>query len=112
MKRHSMMLALFLVALTLPLVAQENTQFHHYNFNVGGGVTPMVGAAAGRLNTGWNFVAGGGYNFTHSLGIVGEYMVNQMGASNNALRQLNLPGASGTISSLTGNPTLRFNPPG
>src|SRR5438309_10691085 len=102
--KHCLILFAFLLStLAISSFAQENTQFHHYNCNVGGGVTPMVGADAGRLNTGWNFVAGGGYNFTHSLGIVGEYMVNQMGVSNNALRQLNVPGGSGTIWSLTAN---------
>jgi hypothetical protein len=98
--------------LSITLSAQENTEWHHYNFNVGGGVTPMVGADSSRLNTGWNFVAGGGYNFTRSLGIVGEYMVNQMGVSDTTLRNLNVPGGSATIWSLTANPTVRFNPNG
>src|SRR4051812_49677820 len=112
MTRLFMMLVLLLSTLTTTALSQENTQWHHYNFNVGGGVTPMVGADASRLNTGWNFVAGGGYNFTRSLGIVGEYMVNQMGVSNGVLQQLNVPGGSGTIWSLTANPTLRINPNG
>jgi hypothetical protein len=107
-----MIFALLLATVTIPAVAQENTQWHHYNFNVGGGVTPMVGSDASRLNTGWNFVAGGGYNFTRALGIVGEYMVNQSGVSNQTLQQLNVPGGSGTIWSLTANPTVRFNPNG
>jgi hypothetical protein len=97
---------------TFNLNAQENTQWHHYNFNVGGGVTPTVGADSSRLNTGWNFVAGGGYNFTPAVGITGEYMVNQMNVSSSVLRQLSVPGGTGTIWSLTANPTVRFNPNG
>jgi len=112
MKRYRLVFAFLLSTLTLTSFAQENTQWHHYNFNVGGGVTPMVGADTSRLNTGWNFVAGGGYNFTHALGIVGEYMVNQSGVSDRVLRQLNVPGGSATIWSLTANPTLRINPSG
>jgi hypothetical protein len=112
MTRFLMMVTLLSSTLMIPALAQENTQWHHYNFNFGGGVTPMVGADASRLNTGWNFVAGGGYNFTRSLGIVGEYMVNQSGVSNRVLQQLNVPGGSGNIWSLTANPTLRINPNG
>ena len=57
-------------------------------------------------------MAGGGYNFTRAFGVVGEYMVNQMGVSNGVLQQLSVPGGSGTIWSLTANPTIRFNPSG
>src|SRR5438309_5552132 len=111
--KHCLILFAFLLStLAISSFAQENTQWHHYNFNVGGGVTPMVGADTSRLNTGWNFVAGGGYNFTRIFGIVGEYMVNQSGVSDRVLRNLNVPGGSGTIWSLTANPTIRFNPNG
>jgi hypothetical protein len=107
----------FLFAAAILLVgsramAQENTQWHHYNFNIGAGFTPPVGADSSRLNTGWNFVAGGGYNFNRTFGIVGEYMLNQMSVSDSVLRQLNVPGGTGTIWSLTANPTVRFNPNG
>src|SRR3954468_17887716 len=111
--RYFFLLSVILASvISLNVNAQENTQWHHYNFNVGGGVTPTVGADSSRLNTGWNFVAGGGYNFTRAFGIVGEYMVNQMGISNGVLQQLNVPGGSGTIWSLTANPTVRINPNG
>jgi hypothetical protein len=104
--------AILILIFTMTLGAQENTEWHHYNFNFGGGVTPTVGADSKRLDTGWNFVGGGGYNFNRAFGIVGEYMVNQMSVSSSALRQLNVPGGTGTIWSITANPTVRFNPNG
>jgi len=105
-------LSVLLLSFALSSSAQENTEWHHYNFNIGGGVTPTVGADSSRLNTGWNMVLGGGYNFVRDFGVVGEYMYNQMGVSDSVLRQLNVPGGSGTIWSLTANPTWRFNPNG
>ena len=66
-KRSLVSAAILLFILTLRLGAQENTEWHHYNFNFGGGVTPTVGADSSRLDTGWNFVAGGGYNFTRNV---------------------------------------------
>src|SRR4051812_29810148 len=111
-RKFIIVISTFALLLTVAAGAQENTQFHHYNFNFGGGVTPSVGTDSSRLNTGWNFVAGGGYNFTRNLGVVGEYMVNQTDVNRSVLRQLNVPGGTGTIWSLTANPTIRFNPNG
>jgi hypothetical protein len=112
LKKFLFLTAMLTWMFTVTLTAQESTEWHHYNFNVGGGVTPPAGATSGRLDTGWNFVAGGGYNFTRAFGVVGEYMVNQMDVSSSVLRQLNVPGGTGTIWSLTANPMIRFNPNG
>jgi hypothetical protein len=111
-KRSFVSCTILLLLFVIRSDAQENTQWHHYNLNFGGGVTPPAGADSKRLDTGWNFVAGGGYNFTRNIGIVGEYMVNQMDVSSSVLRQLNVPGGTGTIWSITANPTIRFNPNG
>jgi len=61
-----------------------------------------------RLNTGWNFNAGGGINISNPLAIVAEFGYNSFGISDQALSQLNVPDGNTRIYSVTINPMLRI----
>jgi hypothetical protein len=101
------LLAAFVV-FTLAATAQDNGPAHRFTFNVGGGPTAAIGTMHNRLNTGWNFNAGGGLNVNNPFAIVAEFGYNSFGLSNQSLAQLNVPGGNARIYSVTINPMIRF----
>jgi predicted porin len=80
-----------------------------WNFDIGGGPTPVLGATGQRLNSGANFEFGGGYNFTPRAGFIIEYMDSDFSLSNSYL-QSNGGAISGDadVWSFTLNPVWRF----
>ena len=108
MKTLATLFSLFcLLAFGSLAIAQDGPD-HRWNFNIGAGPTVPVGSIHSRLNTGWNFSAGGGINLSNALGIIAEFHHDNLGVSDRALRDLNVPNGSARIYSLTINPTLRF----
>ena len=99
---------LALLAAVAPCAAQN----HKWTVDVGGGVTNPVGNAGSRVNTGWNFTAGGGYNFRPSVGLIGEFTYNSLGMNRRTLETLQFPDGDMHVWAFTANPTLRLNPSG
>jgi len=79
---------------------------------VGGGLTEPVGPTNNRLDHGFNFTAGGGFNFTPAVGVIGEFCHNQLGITSGALQHVGVPDGGTRIYSLTFNPIVHFNPRG
>jgi hypothetical protein len=79
-----------------------------WNLDIGGGPAPVVGGTQNQLNTGWNFVIGGGYNFTPRTGFVLEFMNAGFGLSGRALQQNNAFYGDANVWSVTLNPIWRF----
>ena len=50
----------------------------HFAFNVGGGFTETLGATGRRIDPGWNFDAGAGYNFNPYIGLMLQLNYNQL----------------------------------
>lgn len=100
----------FLTLLLARPAAAQNTS--KLAFHIGGGFTEPVRYSDGRLETGFNGVAGAGVNFTPEVGIVGEFGYNQLGLSPAALNLAGAPDGSARIYSITANPIFRFNPRG
>ncbi len=98
------LLAVFL----LSVAARAQSDMHRWTFNVGAGPTATIGTMHNRLNTGFNFNAGGGINVSHPLAIMAEFGYNSFGISDQALSALNVPGGNARIYSLTIDPMLRF----
>jgi hypothetical protein len=94
--------------LSMAALAFPQNSLQKFNFELGGGVTPTVGQTSIDLTTGWNAVAGVGYNFDKPLGVRLEFMYNGLGVSNAALRQLNEPAGNAHMWSLTLDPVWRF----
>lgn len=100
--------ALIAVFIVPALASAQSSYLHNLTFEFGGGVTPTVGQTRIDLTTGWNAVAGVGYNLDQELGVRLEFMYNGLGVSSAALRQVNVPAGNAHIWSLTVDPVLRF----
>ena len=80
---------------------------HKWNFNVGGGYTPVAGSTSNRLDGGGNFSVGAGYNFSPTLGVVGEFGYDLLGVNSATLTSLGVPNGTAHVWSLTVNPIVR-----
>lgn len=78
--------------------------------DVGGGVTPLVGDISHRLDNGWNFRAGGGYNFTDHLSTTLQFSYNGLGVGNRVLNEARVPDGNAHVWSLTAVPRLSLSP--
>ena len=81
-------------------------------FNVGGGFTQGVGGTGRRLNTGWNFDGGVGYNFSSYVGLMGQFNFNQFDINSTTLNNLGFPGGDLNIWSVSLDPVVHTNPRG
>jgi hypothetical protein len=88
--------------------AQEDDEDHHFTFNVGGGLTTIVGRDAGKLDHGGNVQAGAGYYFNRWFGITGNFMFSQLGITGKELAILNEPDGNARTYSFTVDPTVRL----
>jgi opacity protein-like surface antigen len=100
---------LSLMVLTItPSAGAQTSEGHKFNFNVGAGVTPLVGDISARLNTGWHVTIGAGYNFVPSFGVDAEYMYTGLGVNQSVLNQLSVPNGDAHVHSVTIDPIFRF----
>ena len=79
-----------------------------WNFNFGGGFTPVAGSATNDLQNGYNFTVGTGYNFTPRAGFIFEFMNSGFNLSDQALQSHNAVDGNASVWSLTLNPIWRF----
>ncbi len=98
------------LALAWPCAAQTTTP--RYTFNIGGGFSEPVRDTDGRLDTGFNIVAGGGINLAPYLGVMAEFGYNHLGLSSAALNAAGVPAGATRIYSVTLDPIVHFNPHG
>jgi hypothetical protein len=82
------------------------------SFNVGGGFVQGVGGSGRRLDTGWNFNGGVGFNFNSYVGVMGQFDYNQMDINAATLNSLGFPGGDVNMWSVTLNPIVHTNPRG
>jgi opacity protein-like surface antigen len=101
---------LFTVVLVLVLAAGGYAQdLHRFTFHAGAGFSPLVGDISSRLDNGWNFEVGGGYNFTSYFSATVDYMYSGFGVANRVLNEAQVPDGNAHLWSITVNPkvTLR-----
>jgi opacity protein-like surface antigen len=67
-----------------------------------------VGAISTRLDNGWHFTFGGGYNFTRRFSTTLDYTYNGYGVSKGGLTEAQVPDGNSHMWSLTVNPKLRL----
>ena len=104
--KNATILAALLVVSACGLRAQAFSA-EHWNFNVGGGVTPALGTTGSRANTGWHYKLGAGYNFTPTFGTILEFQQNNLGVSNSVLTSLAVPNGDARLYSVSLNPIWR-----
>jgi hypothetical protein len=78
-----------------------------WNFNIGGGVGFPQGDLSNFVNTGGNFVVGGGHNFGRSFSMNGEFMWHDLPINSKTLDTLQTPGASARQYAVTFDPMVR-----
>ena len=110
MKRH-FGLAVTMVCLTalLGVASDAYSQDHRFTFNVGAGVTPVVGPLARRLDNGWNISAGAGYRATSHLEADIQFTYNGLGVNNTVLNELGVPGGTSSVWSITLDPKFHLS---
>src|SRR5665213_1686313 len=79
-----------------------------WNFNFGGGPTPVAGDTKNTLNNGYNFTVGGGYNFNPRAGFVLEFMNSGFDLTGQELQSHQAVDGSASVWSVTINPVWRF----
>jgi len=77
-----------------------------------GGVSFPVGSAKDRLNTGYNFLVGGGWRFTPAVSALLEFQYDHFSLNNQALQAFNQPAGFNRFWSFTVNPRYYINPKG
>jgi hypothetical protein len=93
----------------IPMAAQE-TQNSIFTAAVGAGFTTPVYHTGTALDMGWNVNAQAGVQiFNAHLGLVGEFMYNDMGINSTTLNNLQFPGGSTHIWAFSADPVIRFN---
>jgi opacity protein-like surface antigen len=106
----SMAMAAILTIGFAAIAAGQATTEHRWTGNVGGGPTALVGALSERLDNGWNFSVGGGYNFTSYFSGGIQFTYNGLGVSRGLLREAAVPDGNAHIWSITAEPKIRFAP--
>jgi len=99
----------------LLLAAMASISLHAQNsqklaFNFGGGPTFTVSDTSDRLNTGYNFTFGGGYNFSKNLGVNIDYIFNGADLSTKVLNFTSAPGGYAHVWGFGFNPIYRIAP--
>lgn len=89
------------------LSAQE---LRRWNANIGAGVSFPTGSAADRVNTGFNFTGGAGYNFSKHFGIEADYHFNDFGLSDRSLVAAGAPNGYTHVWGFSANPVYRIAP--
>lgn len=79
-----------------------------FNFDIGGGPTPVLTGAKNQITSGANFVMGAGYNFTPQTGFVVEYMNSDLGVTDANLQANGAVSGGATVWGVTLNPIYRF----
>jgi opacity protein-like surface antigen len=101
-----------LLALALPGVSCFAQDFNKWTVEGAAGPTFPSGGAKDRWNTGWNFMLGGGRNFTPHISGVIEFQYDRFGLTNTALQNYSQPDGYNRFWSFTFNPRYDFNPKG
>jgi opacity protein-like surface antigen len=85
---------------------------NHFTFEGGGGVSFPVGSAKDRLNTGYNFLLGAGWNINPHLAGLLEFNYDHFSLTNGALQTFQQPDGFNRFWGLTVNPRYYFHPGG
>jgi hypothetical protein len=107
MCRYIVQVSAIVLCVVAGALAQE-TEFNRWTFDVGGGVTPTLGAMNSRLGTGWNISGGGGMNFTRHLGTEFQVMYDGLGVNPSVLQEFAVPGANAHLWGFSLDPRARF----
>ena len=104
-------LAAFLTCAAFASVS-TGQDFSKYTFEATVGPSLPTGSAKDRLNTGYNFLLGGGYRFTPNVAGLLEFQYDHFSLTNQTLQAFNQPDGFNRFWSLTINPRYYIHPQG
>jgi len=112
MRKHTaisiMTFAVILCCATATSFAQVPARF---TYHVGGGVSPVVGQASTRLDTGWHFNGGAGVRLGDNFETTLDYTYHGLGVTNLVLNEFQVPSANAHLWSVTLDPKVRIPTP-
>jgi Outer membrane protein beta-barrel domain len=106
--RFCLILGTALIGLTEASFAQNESEYHHLTWNVGGGFTATTGNISNRLDNGGNVQAAAGFNFNQYAGVLGTFSFQGLGITRSALNAVNEPDGNGRVYTFTIDPTFRI----
>ena len=101
MKRYFYAVVLISALLCLPCMAQQEAP--KFNFDIGGGIGLPASTLSNYINSGGDFVVGGGVNMGQFLGFNAEYMYQDLPPKQSVIALTGAPGGSARQNSITGN---------
>ena len=101
-----------MIALIAVSVMGKAQDLSRYTFEGAGGVTLPMGSAQNRLNTGYNFLVGGGVRLNPAFSVLGEFQFDHFSLNNQTLQAYSQPDGFSRYWSLTLNPRYTVNPKG
>ena len=104
MKKNILVLFVLTLAICIRVSAQDAPP---YIFVVGGGPGFPQGSTGNLATGGANFVAGGGVNTPHGLGLDGEFMWHDLPPKSSVIALTGAPNGSARLYSVTGNAILQ-----
>jgi hypothetical protein len=102
---NHLLLTAMLFVVTMSATAQEDQR---WLFNIGGGPGFTLGDLSKFADTGGHFVIGGGYNFSHIVGVDTEFLWQDLPINTSTRHLLGTTGASAGQYSLTVNPIIHL----
>src|SRR5215472_694076 len=101
---------IFLIPITsllaVPLLAQEPQEAPRFNFDIGGGVGFPTSTTSNYVNSGANFVVGGGARLHSGFGVNSEFSWQDLPPKSSVIAATGAPGGSARQYSVTGNMLL------
>lgn len=104
--RH-LIIAVALLLFLMPVCYAQSEP--HFTFNVGAGVSPLVGAIHNRLSDGWHITGGGGYQFSRYFETNLQFTYDGFGVQPVVLNELGVPGGDSHMWSISLDPKLRLS---
>lgn len=100
---NHLLLTTMLFVVTMCATAQDDQR---WLFNIGGGPGFTLGDLSKFADTGGHFVVGGGYNFSHIVGVDTEFLWQDLPINSSTRHLLGTPGASAGQYAWTFNPII------
>ena len=100
--------AIICAVAAIPAVAQTS----RFTGFVGGGFSEPVQDIGSRLDVGWNAAAGVGVNFHPNIGLMLDFMYNDLAINRSTLNNIQVPNGSTRTWGFTLDPVIRLNPRG
>jgi len=99
------LLATLLCLASISATAQDEQR---WLFNIGGGPAFTLGNMSKFVDTGGHFVVGGGYNFSHIIGVDSEFMWQDLPVNSSTRHLLGTAGATARQYAWTFNPIIHI----